>query len=120
MKHLRKLIKRLLILKNKVRQLAIKADELAAGKGVIGDDETSSEAVEDVVGNQRFGDSSSVLLWREFLDGEEFSFAPSFVHKAELPNGRAQDHSVHMMAIKDQIQVEWVLIHQYHKFLRTL
>lgn len=74
--------------------IVIKADGLAAGKGVIVamTEEEAIEAVEDMIGNQRFGDSSSRVVIEEFLDGEEFSFM-SFVHDGQIyPMVIAQDH----------------------------
>ena len=74
--------------------IVIKADGLAAGKGVIVamTEKEAIEAVEDMIGNQRFGDSSSRVVIEEFLDGEEFSFM-SFVHKGQIyPMVIAQDH----------------------------
>ncbi|OXS70621.1 phosphoribosylamine--glycine ligase [Lysinibacillus sp. KCTC 33748] len=74
--------------------IVIKADGLAAGKGVVvamTEDEAIA-AVEDMIGNQRFGESSSRVVIEEFLDGEEFSFM-SFVHKGHIyPMVIAQDH----------------------------
>jgi len=72
----------------------IKADGLAAGKGVVVamTQEEAIEAVQDMIGNQRFGESSSRVVIEEFLDGEEFSFM-SFVHKGQIyPMVIAQDH----------------------------
>lgn len=74
--------------------IVIKADGLAAGKGVIVamTEQEAIEAVEDMIGNQRFGDSSSRVVIEEFLDGEEFSFM-SFVHAGQIyPMAIAQDH----------------------------
>ncbi|MFF5996479.1 phosphoribosylamine--glycine ligase [Lysinibacillus sp. KU-BSD001] len=74
--------------------IVVKADGLAAGKGVIVamTEEEAIEAVNDMIGNQRFGDSSSRVVIEEFLDGEEFSFM-SFVHKGQIyPMVIAQDH----------------------------
>ncbi|MGE7675392.1 phosphoribosylamine--glycine ligase [Lysinibacillus sp. NPDC094403] len=74
--------------------IVIKADGLAAGKGVVVamTAEDAIEAVEDMIGNQRFGESSSRVVIEEFLDGEEFSFM-SFVHKGQIyPMVIAQDH----------------------------
>ena len=74
--------------------IVIKADGLAAGKGVIVamTEEEAIEAVQDMIGNQRFGESSSRVVVEEFLDGEEFSFM-SFVHKGQIyPMVIAQDH----------------------------
>lgn len=74
--------------------IVIKADGLAAGKGVIVamTEEEAMEAVTDMIGNQRFGDSSSSVVIEEFLAGEEFSFM-SFVHAGQIyPMVIAQDH----------------------------
>ena len=74
--------------------IVIKADGLAAGKGVIVamTEEEAVEAINDMIGNQRFGDSSSRVVVEELLDGEEFSFM-SFVHKGQIyPMVIAQEH----------------------------
>lgn len=74
--------------------IVVKADGLAAGKGVvvaITVDE-AIEAVDDMIGNQRFGESSSRVVIEEFLEGEEFSYM-SFVHEGQIyPMPIAQDH----------------------------
>lgn len=74
--------------------IVVKADGLAAGKGVVVamTVEEANQAVEDMIGNQLFGESSSRVVIEEFLDGEEFSFM-SFVHKGQIyPMVIAQDH----------------------------
>lgn len=74
--------------------IVVKADGLAAGKGVIVamTVEEALEAVDDMIGNQRFGESSSRVVIEEFLDGEEFSYM-SFVHDGQIyPMVIAQDH----------------------------
>lgn len=74
--------------------IVIKADGLAAGKGVIVamKMEEALNAVEDMIGNQKFGESSSRVVIEEFLEGEEFSYM-SFVHKGQIyPMVIAQDH----------------------------
>ncbi|MCM3745614.1 phosphoribosylamine--glycine ligase [Sporosarcina luteola] len=74
--------------------IVVKADGLAAGKGVIVamTVEEALYAVEDMIGNQRFGESSSRVVIEEFLDGEEFSYM-SFVHDGQIyPMVIAQDH----------------------------
>ena len=81
-------------IKDKGAPIVIKADGLAAGKGVIVamTEAEAIEAVQDMIGNQRFGDSSSRVVVEEFLDGEAFSFM-SFVHKGQIyPMVIAQDH----------------------------
>lgn len=74
--------------------IVVKADGLAAGKGVVVamTIDEAYEAVEDMIGNQKFGESSSKVVIEEFLDGEEFSYM-SFVHDGQIyPMVIAQDH----------------------------
>lgn len=74
--------------------IVVKADGLAAGKGVIVamTELEAIEAVRDMIGNQRFGDSSSRVVIEDFLEGEEFSYM-SFVHNGQIyPMVIAQDH----------------------------
>lgn len=74
--------------------IVVKADGLAAGKGVVVAMtlEEALEAIDDMIGNQRFGESSSRVVIEEFLDGEEFSYM-SFVHDGQIyPMVIAQDH----------------------------
>ena len=74
--------------------IVVKADGLAAGKGVVVATtvEEAFAAVEDMIGNQLFGESSARVVIEEYLDGEEFSFM-SFVHKGQIyPMVIAQDH----------------------------
>lgn len=74
--------------------IVVKADGLAAGKGVIVamTEQEAIDAVRDMIGNQRFGESSSRVVIEEFLDGEEFSYM-SFVHNGQIyPMVIAQDH----------------------------
>lgn len=74
--------------------IVVKADGLAAGKGVVVATtvEEANQAVEDMIGNQLYGESSSRVVIEEYLDGEEFSFM-SFVHKGQIyPMVIAQDH----------------------------
>ena len=74
--------------------IVVKADGLAAGKGVVVamSLEEAINSVEDMIGNQKFGDSSSRVVIEAFLDGEEFSYM-SFVHNGQIyPMVIAQDH----------------------------
>lgn len=74
--------------------IVVKADGLAAGKGVIVamTEQEAIDAINDMIGNQLFGESSSRVVIEEFLEGEEFSFM-SFVHKGQIyPMVIAQDH----------------------------
>lgn len=81
-------------IREKGAPIVVKADGLAAGKGVIVAMklEDALHAVDDMIGNQKFGDSSSKVVIEEFLDGEEFSYM-SFVHNGQIyPMVIAQDH----------------------------
>ncbi|WP_019414187.1 phosphoribosylamine--glycine ligase [Paenisporosarcina sp. TG20] len=74
--------------------IVIKADGLASGKGVIVAMtlEEAIYSVEDMIGNQKFGESSSRVVIEEFLEGEEFSYM-SFVHNGQIyPMVISQDH----------------------------
>ena len=81
-------------IREKGAPIVVKADGLAAGKGVIVAMtlEEALNAVDDMIGNQKFGESSSRVVVEEFLDGEEFSYM-SFVHNGQIyPMVIAQDH----------------------------
>ncbi|WKA51977.1 phosphoribosylamine--glycine ligase [Planococcus liqunii] len=74
--------------------IVIKADGLAAGKGVVvaASEGEAIAAVKDMLDGQKFGDSGSRVVIEEFLDGEEFSFM-SFVQNGQIyPMVIAQDH----------------------------
>ncbi len=74
--------------------IVVKADGLAAGKGVVValTLQEALDSVDDMIGNQKFGESSSRVVIEAFLDGEEFSYM-SFVHNGQIyPMVIAQDH----------------------------
>ena len=79
-------------LNNCVFPLVVKADGLAAGKGVyICDDiEQSKTAVKEIF-NGKFGKANEVLI-EEFLEGEEMSFFIISDGKTFKSFGTAQDH----------------------------
>jgi phosphoribosylamine--glycine ligase len=74
--------------------VVIKADGLAAGKGVVvADDEAAAEdAVRDMMVNRRFGEAGSHVVIEEFLRGREASFfvVTDGVNARVLPS--AEDH----------------------------
>lgn len=81
-------------IKQKGAPIVIKADGLAAGKGVVVamTEQEAIDAVTDMIGNRRFGESSAKVVIEDYLEGEEFSFM-SFVHKGKIyPMVIAQDH----------------------------
>lgn len=73
--------------------IVIKADGLAAGKGVIiaEDMQTARDAVEDIFGGA-FGDAGAELVIEEFMTGEEASFFVLCDGETALPLATAQDH----------------------------
>lgn len=74
--------------------IVIKADGLAAGKGVVValTEAEAIAAVNDMLEGQKFGESGSKVVIEEFLDGEEFSFM-SFVYSGQIhPMVISQDH----------------------------
>ncbi|MBU2992770.1 phosphoribosylamine--glycine ligase [Octadecabacter sp. 1_MG-2023] len=73
--------------------IVIKADGLAAGKGVVVamELETALAAVDDMLGGQ-FGEAGAEVVIEEFMTGEEASFFILCDGKTVLPVGTAQDH----------------------------
>lgn len=74
--------------------IVVKADGLAAGKGVtVAMDEPSAvAALEDIFVDQRFGSAGAKVVIEEYLEGQEFSLM-SFVHGTDFwPMPIAQDH----------------------------
>ena len=74
--------------------IVIKADGLAAGKGVILADtvEEAIEAVEDMLEGNKFGDAGARVVVEEFLVGEEASFIVMADGVNVLPMATSQDH----------------------------
>ncbi len=73
--------------------IVIKADGLAAGKGVIVamDLETALAALDDMFGGA-FGGAGAEVVIEEFMEGEEASFFVLCDGEGALPIGTAQDH----------------------------
>jgi phosphoribosylamine--glycine ligase len=74
--------------------IVIKADGLAAGKGVIVAMTLSEaeEAVRDMLSDNKFGAAGARVVVEEFLDGEEASFIVMVDGKTALPMATSQDH----------------------------
>jgi phosphoribosylamine--glycine ligase len=81
-------------LKEKGAPIVIKADGLAAGKGVIVamDLQTAEDAVRDMLAGNAFGEAGSRVVIEEFLEGEEASFIVMVDGKNVLPMATSQDH----------------------------
>lgn len=74
--------------------IVIKADGLAAGKGVIvaNSAEEAIAAVEDMLSGNKFGDAGHRVVIEGFLAGEEASFIAMVDGKHVLPMATSQDH----------------------------
>jgi phosphoribosylamine--glycine ligase len=74
--------------------IVVKADGLAAGKGVIVamTMAEAEEAVRDMLAGNAFGEAGSRVVIEEFLDGEEASFIVMVDGKNVLPMATSQDH----------------------------
>ena len=72
--------------------IVIKADGLAAGKGVIVAMTLAEAAVRDMLAGNAFGDAGARVVIEEFLDGEEASFISMVGGKTALPMATSQDH----------------------------
>ncbi|MCC8669996.1 phosphoribosylamine--glycine ligase [Xanthomonas arboricola] len=74
--------------------IVVKADGLAAGKGVIVATTLSEaeDAVRDMLSGNAFGDAGARVVIEEFLDGEEASFISMVDGTHALPMATSQDH----------------------------
>ncbi len=74
--------------------IVVKADGLAAGKGVIvaQTEQQAINAVKDMLADNKFGDAGNRVVIEEFLEGEEVSFIVIADGKQALPMATSQDH----------------------------
>lgn len=74
--------------------IVVKADGLAAGKGVIVATslEQAEEAIRDMLSGNAFGEAGHRVVIEEFLEGEEASFIVMADGKNILPMATSQDH----------------------------
>ncbi|MGV6988337.1 phosphoribosylamine--glycine ligase [Testudinibacter sp. P80/BLE/0925] len=81
-------------LREKGAPIVIKADGLAAGKGVIVAMTLAEaeSAVQDMLAGNAFGDAGHRIVIEEFLDGEEASFIVMVDGKNVEPMATSQDH----------------------------
>jgi len=81
-------------LREKGAPIVIKADGLAAGKGVIVAMtlQEAEDAVRDMLAGNAFGEAGSRVVIEEFLDGEEASFIVMVDGHNVLPMATSQDH----------------------------
>ncbi len=81
-------------IKDQGAPIVIKADGLAAGKGVIValTEAEAIAAVEDMLAGNKFGDAGSRVVVEEFMTGEEASFIVMVDGENVLPLATSQDH----------------------------
>ena len=74
--------------------MVLKADGLAAGKGVViaENEEDARSAVEDMMGKRAFGDAGDKVVVEEFLTGVEASMLCFVDESAIIPMESAQDY----------------------------
>ncbi|MCO7188036.1 MULTISPECIES: phosphoribosylamine--glycine ligase [unclassified Pseudoalteromonas] len=74
--------------------IVVKADGLAAGKGVIVamTEAEAEDAIRDMLAGNAFGEAGSRVVIEEFLEGEEASFIVMVDGKNVLPFATSQDH----------------------------
>ncbi|MBU8910088.1 MAG: phosphoribosylamine--glycine ligase [Desulfobacterales bacterium] len=72
----------------------VKADGLAAGKGVIicSTLEEANEAIDSMINDNAFGEAGAIVVVEECLKGEEASFIALTDGKTVLPLPESQDH----------------------------
>lgn len=81
-------------IQHKGTPIVVKADGLAAGKGVIvaQTEEQAIAAVKDMLSGNSFGEAGHRVVIEEFLDGEEASFIVIADGLHALPMATSQDH----------------------------
>lgn len=74
--------------------IVVKADGLAAGKGVIVamDEQTAVDAVKMIMEDRVFGTSGDKVIIEEYMEGEEVSILAFTDGKAVIPMVSSQDH----------------------------
>ncbi len=80
--------------KSKSIPIVIKADGLAAGKGVViaMTEEEAINTINDMLSGNKFGEAGHRVVVEEFLQGEEASFIVMVDGKNILPLASSQDH----------------------------
>lgn len=75
-------------------KLVVKADGLAAGKGVIlcDDGQAAAQAIQTIMQDKAFGEAGDRIVVEEFLEGQEVSLLAFTDGKTVLPLDSAQDH----------------------------
>lgn len=81
-------------IKSKSIPIVIKADGLAAGKGVViaTTEEEAINTINDMLSGNKFGEAGHRVVVEEFMQGEEASFIVMSDGKHVLPLASSQDH----------------------------
>ena len=74
--------------------LVIKADGLAAGKGVViaEDSQTANKTIDEFISETKYGDASKKIIIEEFLTGQELSYIAMVNGTEYLALATSQDH----------------------------
>ena len=74
--------------------LVIKADGLAAGKGVViaEDRQTANKTIDEFISKTKYGDASKKIIIEEFLTGQELSYIAMVNGTEYLALATSQDH----------------------------
>lgn len=98
--------------------IVIKADGLAAGKGVTVamTEEEAIECLHDFLEDEKFGEASASVVIEEFLAGEEFSLMAFVKGETVYPMVIAQDHKRAFDGDKGRIRAEWEPTHRCRTF----
>jgi phosphoribosylamine---glycine ligase len=80
--------------KSKTIPIVVKADGLAAGKGVViaVTEEEAIDTIHDMLSGNKFGEAGHRVVIEEFLEGEEASFIVMADGEHVLPLASSQDH----------------------------
>jgi len=81
-------------IKEKGTPIVVKADGLAAGKGVIiaSSEDEANVAIDDMLAGNKFGEAGHRVVIEEFMQGEEASFIVMSDGENILPLASSQDH----------------------------
>ena len=77
------------------KQVVIKADGLAAGKGVIvcDNNDEANDAIDKILVKKEFGDAGSKIIIEERIDGIEASYIALCDGQVGIPMATSQDHN---------------------------
>ena len=102
--------------------IVIKADGLAAGKGVIVAEtlQQALDAVDEIMCDKAFGSAGNSVVIEEFMEGEEASVLAFTDGKTIVPMIPSQDHKRALDGDKGaRIRAAWALTHR-HRSLRRI